>query len=386
MTRQPDSSTAPNQRFVDAIEAIYSAALEPETWPATLQAIADCTGDVGAILIYGRDDGTFGVIESRSLAGVGAEYARDGWSLRDIRALRTRERGYFLTRDVITDRDVVTADEVENDPFYADLLARHGLKYFAAAMVSPNPRTEVGLSVQRAAGRPEYTESELATVSRLGRHVEKALRFGMRLFDNEMINVGLGEALTRTSIGAFVLDRIGRVIFSNGAADGLLGDGIDVLNGRLALTGGPAAGPGSSIHDAVNEQPLHLIGELKPIVVQRSSARGPLVLYLVPIPAGDAAISRFMSQAHVIVLALNSDKGKPVDASLVRDILGLTLGEARIAALVGSGLPPRTAAERLGISEETARTVLKRVFAKVGVSRQTELSELLARLVLRQSD
>jgi len=37
----------------------------------------------------------------------------------------------------------------------------------------------------------------------------------------------------------------------------------------------------------------------------------------------------------------------------------------------------------LGITEETARTALKRVFAKVGVSRQSELAALLTKLVLR---
>jgi len=67
----------------------------------------------------------------------------------------------------------------------------------------------------------------------------------------------------------------------------------------------------------------------------------------------------------------------------VRDVLGLTLGEARVAALVGFGLPPREAASRLGIAEETARNVLKRVFSKVGVSRQSELVGLLTKLVLR---
>ena len=36
------------------------------------------------------------------------------------------------------------------------------------------------------------------------------------------------------------------------------------------------------------------------------------------------------------------------DPALVRDILGLTLGEARVAALVGSGMAPRAAAEKLG--------------------------------------
>jgi len=50
---------------------------------------------------------------------------------------------------------------------------------------------------------------------------------------------------------------------------------------------------------------------------------------------------------------------------------------------VGAGLPPKEAAERLGIAEETARTVLKRVFSKVGVSRQSELVAVLAKLVLR---
>jgi DNA-binding CsgD family transcriptional regulator len=66
----------------------------------------------------------------------------------------------------------------------------------------------------------------------------------------------------------------------------------------------------------------------------------------------------------------------------VRDLFGLALGEARVAALVGSGLSPREAAGRLGISEETARTALKHVFAKAGVSRQNELAALLGRLVM----
>jgi hypothetical protein len=51
----------------------------------------------------------------------------------------------------------------------------------------------------------------------------------------------------------------------------------------------------------------------------------------------------------------------------------LTLSEARLAALVGSGLRPGQAAVKLGITEETARAALKRAFAKVGVSRQSEL-------------
>jgi DNA-binding CsgD family transcriptional regulator len=82
-------------------------------------------------------------------------------------------------------------------------------------------------------------------------------------------------------------------------------------------------------------------------------------------------------------VAIASKADGPADPAIVRDLLGLTLGEARVAALIGAGLPPREAAGRPGISQETARTALKHVFAKAGVSRQGELVALLARLVLR---
>jgi DNA-binding CsgD family transcriptional regulator len=67
----------------------------------------------------------------------------------------------------------------------------------------------------------------------------------------------------------------------------------------------------------------------------------------------------------------------------VRDLLGVTLGEARVASLVSAGLTTREAGLKMGVTEETARTVLKRVYSKVGISKQSELAALLTRLVLR---
>lgn len=80
---------------------------------------------------------------------------------------------------------------------------------------------------------------------------------------------------------------------------------------------------------------------------------------------------------------MSSQVNGPADPALVRDLLGLTLAEARLTALVGVGLAPREASQRLGITEETARTTLKRVFQKTGVTRQSELSALLARMAVR---
>jgi DNA-binding CsgD family transcriptional regulator len=82
-------------------------------------------------------------------------------------------------------------------------------------------------------------------------------------------------------------------------------------------------------------------------------------------------------------LVIEPNSGEPADPAIVRDLLGVTLGEARVAALIGHGLNPRDTAQKLGIAEDTARNVLKRVFSKVGVSRQSELVALLTKLVLR---
>jgi len=95
------------------------------------------------------------------------------------------------------------------------------------------------------------------------------------------------------------------------------------------------------------------------------------------------AATNFLTNVRVIVLVINPVANASADPAVVRDLFGLTLGEARVAALVGSGAPPAAAAEKLGIAEGTARVVLKRVFSKIGISRQSELSALLARLVLQ---
>lgn len=373
--QQPD-------RLIAAIEAIYASAVDPSRWPSTLEIVTKCFDDVGAILIYGRDDGSFGVIESPSLREVCAEYAQS-WSDRDIRAIRARERGYFFKRDIITDRDLLTPEEMETDPFYNDLLRRHGLKYFAAATVSPDPHIEVALSVQRAIGRPEYSEDELQILERLAPHVETSLRLSIHLMDAQSVNAGMGIAMARIGIGVFALDAMGRVVSSNAASQALLGDGLNIVNDRLVISNPAASGEAvTAIRNALDGNRIILSQETKPILVHRQNANRPLALYVLPIPAKNVG-NGFLTRARAIVLLMNPSADGIPDPSLIRDVLGVTLGEARIAALVGSGLSPKDAAERLGIAEETARSVLKRVFSKVGVSRQSELAAMMARLVIK---
>ena len=120
------------------------------------------------------------------------------------------------------------------------------------------------------------------------------------------------------------------------------------------------------------------------MVVRGLDANSFLAVYVMPIRHSTGGrLEQLLAGVQAIVVVTESKAGDPPDPAMVRDLLGLTLGEARVATLVGSGLAPRESAQKLGIAEETARTTLKRVFDKVGISRQSELVGLLTRLVLR---
>ncbi len=368
--------------FISAVEAIYAAAPDPSVWPQALQKIADVFGDVGTVLVYGRDDGGFGAIASPGVEAMVQEFGRV-FKGQDLRSIRGRERGIFLQHDAVTDRHVVSDEEIETHPFYA-MLARHGLKYFAGVPISPDPRVNVAISVQRGIDKLPYQDEEIHLLTKLGRHAEKSLRLSIRLLDAELANVGFGEALARIGIAAFALDSLKRVVYANPASERLMGDGLALLNGRL-IANNPRdqLSLDQALDRMIRSAPEDLAREPRPLLIQQRHAERPLAVYVLPVPTA-SPVADFLTHTRAIVLAIDpSEAGAPADPAIVRDVLGLTLGEARIAALVGAGLPPREAAVKLGITEETARTALKRVFAKVGVSRQSELAALLAKLVLR---
>ena len=70
--------------------------------------------------------------------------------------------------------------------------------------------------------------------------------------------------------------------------------------------------------------------------------------------------------------------GKPLPPQVLRELYGLTAAETRLVNALFVGQSFQCAAESLGISLNTAKSSLKRVFAKCDVGTQAELLQLLA--------
>jgi DNA-binding CsgD family transcriptional regulator len=374
-----------DQPLLDAIEAIYDAAPDPQKWPRALAAIADCFGDAGAIMIWRRDDGAFGTIVSPGLVEAQRDFEQN-WATRDFKAVLGEQLGFFFNGEPFADRHLCSEEEIRAQPFFQDFLCRHGLGWCAGIAISPDPHIGVLLAVQRSAQtKPQHSDEELAIIRRIGRHAEKSLRLSLRLLDSEQANLGLSEALTRIGIGVFALDSLGRVVFQNAAASRLVGSRLAIVRQRLQIKSQPQDSSFSeSIARALASGREEAIHDIKPLVINGASAP-PLVIYFIPISKPTRLADQILPQTRAIVLAIEPKIGEPADPALVRDVLGITLGEARVAALIGAGVPPRETAQRLGIAEETARNLLKRVFSKAGVSRQSELAALLSRLVVHSS-
>jgi DNA-binding CsgD family transcriptional regulator/PAS domain-containing protein len=380
MATRPLSDTL----LLKAIEAIYDGAPDPLGWPRALGAIAEYFGDVGAILIWYRDNGTFGTIVSESLAAAQKDYEENGWASRDIKAIRARQCGYFFNGEPFADRHIGFDEEMRNHPCSVQFFAKHGLGWIGAVAVSPDPHVGVMLSVQRdASSRKQFTDGELEALRVISRHVEKSLRLSVRLINAEVTNLGLGEALARIGIGVFALNSRARVIFSNPEAERLLGDTVQLVQGRLRIVG---SGSINKLDEAISQAVSGIVPdsltEPKPLLVESGVFNRRLAVYLLPIFQPSIA-ERFLTHTRAIVLIIEQKLDEPADPAIVRDLLGLTLGEAKIAAMIGAGLSPKSAAEKLGIKEDTARTVLKKVYWKTGTSRQNELVALLAKLVVR---
>lgn len=280
----------------------------------------------------------------------------------------------------ITDRHGMTDEEIETHPIYTEFLAPLGLRWAAGVQVLPQSGVSVALTVHRAPSKPPYADDELALLTLLGQHVEQALRLGLRLSDAEAVGRGLGDSLGRLAVGAFVLDDGGRVVFANGRAEAMLCHAFALRAGVLACRSASDQKRLTSLlahcgRIAGDHPPAEAAA---PFVIEDGATR--LAVYALPLAAGEHPPERLLTGGRTILLAVAIGAGEPLDPGLLRDVCGLTLGEARVASLIANGLGPVAVADRLQVTENTVRSVLKRVFGKLDVSRQSELAALLASL------
>jgi DNA-binding CsgD family transcriptional regulator len=370
-----------SDRVIDeAIASIYKASTNPRLWPEALDSIARCTNGVGAVLLWAREDGSFGSIASTSLKEAQNEY-ESGWWREDLRSQRAVERSFWLSGDVVTDEDGITPAEMETHPFYTQFLAKFGLRWVAAVGVAPDPRLHAGLTVQRGVDRAPFTADEKELVTRLGRHVEQALRIGVQLIEANVTSATLGLTLRRMGVATFTLDESDRVLFHNGLADKLLSGQLSLRDGKLRVQTGSGAHVSLDRAFLSQRSLSSTTSDTAPLLLRNENGRH-LIAFRIPVYTSSDIAEEFLRNARKLLLVVERNEGQPTDIYTLRELFGLTGAEAKLASLIGRGISPKAAAKQLQITEGTVRTVLKRIYSKMDVSRQSELAALLGQIGL----
>ncbi|NMM45621.1 response regulator transcription factor [Rhodospirillaceae bacterium KN72] len=75
----------------------------------------------------------------------------------------------------------------------------------------------------------------------------------------------------------------------------------------------------------------------------------------------------------VCLFLFSDEMARALNPKLLNSMFGLTVAESRLAAALAQGLSLDEAAQECGVTKSSARTYLKNIFSKLGVTRQAEL-------------
>jgi DNA-binding CsgD family transcriptional regulator len=352
--------------FDKLLARIYEAGAVPDMWPDALSAISELVGGQGAILFTARAD------RARWLASPGfSEDMDDYFNGHHADNERTRRLMQSQHPGFLTDLDVFRPDEIEQQKVYQEFWFPRGYGWGVATVIPvPSGDTLIYHAERKRADGPVPREL-VDALDRLRPHLARAALLSARL-DLQSAQA-MTKALAVLGLPAAVLNGAGRLIASNDLFAPLVPGIAQDRSARLTLADASAdrlfaealARIEAGLIDAasVSSLPIPAQGQWPPMIVH-------------VLPVSGVAKDVFALARAIVVVTPVVPRDVPA-AKVIQGLFDLTPGEAKLAALIGSGEQPRETAVKLGIAEETARSVLKRVFSKTGVRRQAELVALL---------
>jgi DNA-binding CsgD family transcriptional regulator len=359
------------ERLFAVGSSLGDAVIDPAIWPNILEQITVAAGAVGAALLR-SDIETPDIPRTASTVESFKHYFGDGWYTRNTLA----QRGFPLLgrgQKVISDQDVVTAEEMKCLDFYNEFLVRFGFQWFAGIGFAAGSALW-GMLILRAPQQGPFEEHEKRVLAWLSPRLTETATLSKAVGRTALL--GVSNALHRLGHPALALDRLGFVLGANESAEGIFDDEICVRNRRLTVRDQEARSALADFVDQLGTSADRAALPVAPIVVRRAGKQ-PLVIRVMPVDG--AARTAFLG-ARALLIFSDVDKKSPPPSAVLTQIFRLSPAEARLASLIATGVSVAQAAEQFGVSLDTIRTQMKAIYAKTGTRRQSELVSLLSRL------
>lgn len=190
----------------------------------------------------------------------------------------------------------------------------------------------------------------------------------------------LEATMNALAAGIFLVSRDGRVLFMNRIAETFAkaGDALRLVNGRLVPTDRIAAGGLMRVLEHRSASANGFANGGQTIALPRASGGG-LVAMIFPLPHQPAPCATTQSAAAASIIVQDPAMSLRMPGEAFAQLYCLTAAELRVAMAMVPGSCAQSAAETLGISSNTVKTHLQRIFEKTETSRQADLIALMLR-------
>jgi DNA-binding CsgD family transcriptional regulator len=345
-------------------DALLSATLDADAWPQLADLLMRAfDSDISGV---NSVDLTTGTVIAAHHSGLSPEamaeyYTHLAWS--DPRA------GMVAATPVGsagTDAAVVADPAARKSAYYA-WEAEQGFGNTLFIKLVDQPREISSIAIARRKGAGAHDSAILEAARAVAPRLVAAAAINRRIAALEALNGGLERALV-----------------AGAKAFALFGSGGQLLHAnqpfRQALDRRDGLGP-ATLSDAAAR--VEAEGRPRAMQVRRRDGLPAYRLVLQPMTPRAAEARRFDWGRHGAVLAFLDDPDAAATgnrAPVLQQLYGLTTAEARVAVLIAEGDEVEAIARRLGVSVATVRTQLKSIFAKLGVSRQLGVAQLVRSL------
>jgi DNA-binding CsgD family transcriptional regulator len=357
-----------SERVPALLRAVYAAAADQSQWSPALERIGDEFGGGVAGLQYRT--GVEGLVRSARFVRIDDRVLAGALSVRNPWVAATQNR--FAPGDVYATHQYMALAQLQRTDYYDAVLRPAGLAFGLGGFVFRDGDRVISVTVVRSAAKGPFAPNELARLCPILPHLRRAVQINRRLSDLQRTRDSLVERWDALAHGVAIVDRTGRVVFANRTARAIAADADGLTIGPDGMT---AANPHERnrlrllIAEAVRTSTGAGTIPGGAMAVSRPSQKRPYAVLVAPLPPRDATLPAGMAS----VFMSDPDARASSPEELVQRLLGLSRAEVRVAlTLTATGNVEQTA-EALGISRETARWHLKRIFRKTGASGQPAL-------------
>lgn len=350
----------------DLLDLVYEAAVIPERWRDVCGRLAEHTGSFSCALITVDLHGDLRWISTPNIDDALNAYAASDLRFQNVRPQRKLSNGVIgFERDI----DVMTLEEIENDPIYRSFMRPIGLGWTMGDTVAEPSGHIIIFDLIRSMASGPHSKADLDAMAPLRGALMRAALMTSRLAFREARS--MTDSLGLLGLAALVVDQHGAVLAMNDEMETQSPVMRTGARNRLVI-GNPVIH--AMVHDALGRISARAAPTVQSIPVPGDESSGPRIIHVVPVRR--AARDIFTRAAAVVIVTPVGAAGV-LEVGILSGLFDLTTSEARVAREIAAGATPDDAAVRLGISLETVRSHLKRIFAKTGTRRQAELARLL---------